>query len=120
MTARNDEEDVAQRLTLQSAGHVVAFVDYYLFGTVAIVTHTEVDPVHERKGYGSEMARQALAHFCEQNWHVVPVCGFFAEQIRRRPEYLDLLTPHCRRIFDLQTTPERHAGHKAGDRGSAS
>jgi predicted GNAT family acetyltransferase len=101
MTAQDGEQDAAQRLTLQSAGSTVAFVDYYLFGRVAIVTHTEVDPAHEGRGHGSEMARQALAHFRRQEWHVVPVCGFFAEQIRRRPEYLDLLTPHCRRIFGL-------------------
>lgn len=99
--ARNDERDAAQRLTLQSAGQAVAFVDYYLFSRVAIVTHTEVDPAHEGKGYGSAMARQALEHFRKQEWHVVPVCGFFAEQIRRQPEYLDLLTPGCRRIFGL-------------------
>lgn len=99
--AKEGEQDAAQRLTLQSAGSTVAFVDYYLFGRVAIVTHTEVDPAHEGKGHGSEMARQALAHFRRQQWHVVPVCGFFAEQIRRQPEYLDLLTPHARRIFGL-------------------
>jgi len=101
MWSEDGEQDAAQRLTLQSAGHAIAFVDYYVFGRVAIVTHTEVDPAHEGRGHGSEMARQALAHFRRQEWHVVPVCGFFAEQIRRRPEYLDLLTPHCRRIFSL-------------------
>lgn len=101
MTAEDGEQDAARRLTLQSAGSTVAFVEYYLFGRVAIVTHTEVDPAYERKGHGSEMARQALAHFRRQEWDVVPVCGFFAEQIRRRPEYLDLLTPHCRRIFGV-------------------
>lgn len=101
MTAKDGEQDRAKRLTLQSAGQAVAFVDYYLFGRVAIVTHTEVDPAHEGNGHGSVMAQQALDHFRKQKWHVVPVCGFFAEQIRRRPEYLDLLTPHCRRIFGL-------------------
>jgi predicted GNAT family acetyltransferase len=101
MVAEEGEQDAAQRLTLQSAGSSIAFVEYYLFGRVAIVTHTEVDPAHEGKGHGSEMARQALAHFRRQQWHVVPVCGFFAEQIRRRPQYLDLVTPQSRRIFGL-------------------
>lgn len=100
-TANDNERDAVQRLTLRSAGQAVAFVEYYLFGRVAIVTHTEVDPAHEGKGYGSAMARQALDHFRRQECHVVPVCGFFAEQIRRQPEYLDLLTPGCRRIFDV-------------------
>jgi predicted GNAT family acetyltransferase len=101
ITARDGEQDAAQRLTLQSGGQALAFIDYYLFGRVAIVTHTEVDPTHEGKGYGSAMARQALDYFRERQWRVVPVCGFFAEQIRRRPDYLDLLTPDCRRIFGL-------------------
>ena len=101
MTAEDRQDDAAQRLTLQAAGHAVAFVEYYQFGQVAIVTHTEVDPAHEGRGHGSAMARHALAHFRSQQWHVVPVCGFFAEQIRRQPAYLDLLTPHCRRIFGL-------------------
>lgn len=101
LAAGDRKNDAAQRLTLQSDGHAVAFVEYYLFGHVAIVTHTEVDPAHEGRGHGSDMAQQALAHFRGQQWQVVPVCGFFAEQIRRRPEYLDLLTPSCRRIFCL-------------------
>jgi uncharacterized protein len=101
MAAREVESDAAQRLVLRSAGRAVAFVEYYLFGRVAIVTHTEVDPAFEGRGHGSEMARQALAHFRGQGWRVVPVCGFFAEQIRRQPDYLDLLTPQCRRIFGL-------------------
>ena len=101
MAARNSDWDAAQRLTLESAGRAIAFVEYYRIGRVAIVTHTEVDPAFEGMGHGSEVARQALAHFRGQEWQVVPVCGFFAEQIRRQPDYRDLLTPQCRRIFDL-------------------
>lgn len=100
-TAQDGERNAARRLTLESAGQGRAFIEYYLFGQVAIVTHTEVDAAHEGKGYGAAMARQALEHFRGQKWHVVPVCGFFAGQIKRQPEYLDLLTPGCRRIFGL-------------------
>jgi uncharacterized protein len=101
MAVREGEQDAAQRLPLMSAGRVVAFVEYYRFGRVVIVTHTEVDPAFEGRGHGSEMARQALAHFRSRDWQVVPVCGFFAEQIRRQPAYLELITPECRRIFGL-------------------
>lgn len=94
-------DDLARRLTLELSGQAVAFVEFYLFGQVALVTHTEVDPACEGRGHGSAMARQALAHFRAQGWQVVPVCGFFAEQIRRQPEFADLVTPACRRIFDL-------------------
>ena len=94
-------EDNLQRLTLDVDGCTVAFIDYYLFGQVAIVTHTEVDAQHGGRGLGAEIARQALERFRREGRMVVPVCGFFAEQIRRRPQYLPLLTRHCRRIFDL-------------------
>lgn len=81
--------------------HKIGFVEYYLFAHVVIVTHTEVDPRHEGKGYGSELARQALDYFRSEKKRVVPVCGFFARQMRRHPGYASLLTPECRRIFNV-------------------
>ena len=95
------DDDQARRLTLSTGSRTLAFIEYYLFGHVAVVTHTEVDAQHEGRGLGAEMARRALERFRSENRQVVPVCGFFAEQIRRRPQYLDLLTPHCRRVFGL-------------------
>lgn len=89
----------AQRLTLTVEGNNVAFVEFYLFGTVAIVTHTEVEIACQGKGLGSLAASQALDHFRSQNWSVVPVCDFFLRHIRQHPEYTGLLTPDCRRIF---------------------
>ena len=91
----------AKRLTLNVDGCTVAFVEFYLFGAVAIVTHVEVELLHQGKGLGSIAARQALQHFRKENWKVVPVCAFFLQHIRRHPEYLDLLTPSCRRIFSV-------------------
>jgi uncharacterized protein len=90
-----------KRLTLTVDDHSIAFVEFYLYGKVAIVTHTEVEFLHQGKGMGSIVASQALRHFRSKNWKVVPVCGFFLQQFRRHPEYADLLTPHCRRIFGL-------------------
>lgn len=89
----------SRRLTLNVDGASVAFVEFYLFGKVAIVTHTEVEPAHQGKGLGSIVASRALQHFREENLNVVPVCGFFLQQIRRHPDHADLLTPCCRRIF---------------------
>jgi predicted GNAT family acetyltransferase len=91
--------DAEKRLTLNVDGCSVAFVEFYLFGGVAIVTHTEVELLHQGKGLGSIAASQALQHFRSENWKVVPVCGFFLQHVRRCPEYSDLLTPSCRRIF---------------------
>ena len=93
--------DAVQRLTLAIDGCSVAFVEFYLFGKVAIVTHTEVDKLQQGKGLGSVVASQALEHFRSESWNVVPVCGFFLQQIRRQPDYASLLTPYCRRIFGV-------------------
>lgn len=77
------------------------FIEYYAFGKVAIVTHTEVDPGLKGGGHGSRLAAQALAFFREQDCQVVPVCAFFAHFIRKNPEYVNIATPESRRIFDL-------------------
>ena len=94
---RNDE--AAYRLTLVIDGRPAAFIEYYLFGRVAIVTHTEVNTGHEGQGMGTKIACRTLDRFDAKGYQVVPVCGFLAEQIRRHPQYLHLLTPYCRRIF---------------------
>ena len=103
MTANLAEIDVGarKRLALTVEDRNIAFVEFYLFGTVAIVTHTEVEFLHQGKGLGSVVASQALQHFRREGWNVVPVCGFFLQALRRRPEYSDLLTPYCRRIFSV-------------------
>jgi predicted GNAT family acetyltransferase len=93
------DADAAKRLTLNVDGCSIAFVEFYLFGAVAIVTYTEVELLHQGKGLGSVAASEALQHFRSKNWKVVPICGFFLHHLRRHPEYFDLLTPACRRIF---------------------
>jgi predicted GNAT family acetyltransferase len=93
------DADAPKRLTLTVDKASVAFVEFYLFGEVAIVTHTEVDVGHRGKGLGSIVASQALQRFRSEHCKVVPVCGFFLQHIRQHPEYAELLTPCCRRIF---------------------
>lgn len=92
-------DEPAQRSTLVIDSRLVAYVEYYVFGHVAIITHTEVDDHHEGQGLGTEIARQTLDRFERAGYQVVPVCGFFAEQIRRHAQYWHLLTPYCRRIY---------------------
>lgn len=91
----------AHCLTLAIDGRQVAFIEYYVFGKVAIVTHTEVNADHEGQGVGRRIACSALDRFDHAGYGVVPVCGFFAEQIRRHPQYLHLLSPCCCRIFAI-------------------
>jgi predicted GNAT family acetyltransferase len=95
------QDSSAMRFELLMDGHSRGFVEYYVLDHVVIVTHTEVDPRCVGKGYGSKVARQALDYFRGENKQVVPICGFFAHQIRRYPEYTDLVTVECRRIFNL-------------------
>lgn len=95
MTIALQAEVSATRFELKAAG----FVEYFLFGEIAIVTHTEVHPGQEGMGIGSALVRDALDYFRSQKKCVVPVCGFFAHQMRCNPRYADLLTPECRRIF---------------------
>jgi len=91
--------DAARRLRLMMDGCSIAFVEFYLFREVAIVTHTEVELLHQGRGLGSVAVSRALEHFRREGWKVVPVCGFFLQHIRRHPEYSDLLAAGCRRIF---------------------
>jgi predicted GNAT family acetyltransferase len=88
-------------LTLSIDGRRAAFIDYYVFGEVAIVTHTEVSGGNEGQGLGTKIACRMLDRFDRTGYRVVPVCGFIAEQIRRHPQYAHLLTPCCRRIFAI-------------------
>jgi predicted GNAT family acetyltransferase len=93
--------DTTRLYELMVDGRRIGFIEYSLYGCVAIVTHTEIDPRCEGRGYGSELARQASAFFRSEGWQVVPVCGFFARYLRAHPEDAQLLTPASRRIFAM-------------------
>ena len=100
-TVRLADAHPERRYELVNEGRLIGFIEYYLFGAVAIVTHTEVDPAIEGSGHGSELARRALDYLHGQDKQVVPVCGFFASFIRKNPEYIGHVTPESRRIFKL-------------------
>jgi predicted GNAT family acetyltransferase len=93
--------DAPRRFELMREDACVGFIEYSVYGRVAIVTHTEIARRHEGQGLGSQLARQALQFFGEQGWQVVPVCAFFARYLRTHPEYSGAVTPASRRIFDL-------------------
>ena len=69
------DADAVQRVTLTVDACEVAFVEFYSFGKVAIVTHTEVDLPHQGKGLGAVVATQALQRFQSESRDVVPVCA---------------------------------------------
>lgn len=96
-----NEQSEMRRYELTVDGCVSGFIEYYPFDHVVIVTHTEVNAQIEGSGHGSELARQALEFFRNEKKQVVPVCGFFAHYIRKHPDYVGLVTPESRRIFNI-------------------
>jgi predicted GNAT family acetyltransferase len=80
-----------QRYEVHSGQSLIGVVAYQLQGEVVVFTHTTVNPEQEGKGYGSELARQALDDARRQRQKVVPVCAFIARYIEQHPEYHDLL-----------------------------
>lgn len=104
MTDKNvgvHEDDQCKRFYSQQQGAIVGFVQYYPFERVVIVTHTEVRAELEGKGHGSELARQAIAQFQREGRQIVPICGFFAQFLRKHADYWETVTPESRRIFDI-------------------
>jgi predicted GNAT family acetyltransferase len=80
-----------QRYELIDGDDVVGIAEYELDGDRVILTHTEVLPQHEGKGYGSALAKQVLGEVGGQGLKVVPSCEFMAAYIDRHPEYRELL-----------------------------
>jgi len=80
-----------RRFELRVDGERAGFAEYVLKGDRILFVHTEIDPRHEGKGYGSILARGALDAARERGQPVVPLCPFIAEWIERHPEYDDLV-----------------------------
>lgn len=94
-------ESEMQRFEWRPDGKLHGFVDYYRFGDIAIVTHTETSPSLTGTGHGSRLAAIALTWMAQQGLHVVPVCGFMAHFLRTHPAHHGVLTPAARAIFSI-------------------
>jgi predicted GNAT family acetyltransferase/glutaredoxin len=57
------------------------------------LTHTEVTPSCEGRGFGGRLAAAALEDARREGLVVVPLCPFIAAYIKRHPEYRDLVAP---------------------------
>jgi predicted GNAT family acetyltransferase len=90
-----------KRFCLKEGETLTGFIEYYAFGHIAIVTHTEIRQEIEGKGQGSELARRAVAYFRGDGKKIVPICGFFAHFLRKHPEHADIVTPQSRVIFKI-------------------
>lgn len=96
-------EGEMQRFEWWPDGTLAGFVDYYRFGEIVIITHTETSPTLAGGGHGSRLADAALRWMSEQNWRVVPVCGFMAHFVRTHPQHHDVVSPAARAIFGIDT-----------------
>lgn len=73
-------------------GELVGFAEYHLDGSRLTLTHTEVDPEHERRGIGSRLAKDALTDVGARGLELIPRCPFIAAYVRQHPDlYLDLV-----------------------------
>ncbi|EPD93279.1 hypothetical protein HMPREF1486_03795 [Streptomyces sp. HPH0547] len=72
-------------------GALAGVAQYLRAPGVVAVTHTEVEPAYEGRGVGSALSRHILESVQEAGEKVAPVCPFFADYIRRHPDYRPLV-----------------------------
>jgi uncharacterized protein len=81
----------AQRYELTLEGQPIGFVTYRMAPGVIALLHAEVDPAHERQGWGSRLVAGTLDDARQRGLKVRPVCPFVVACIERHPQYRDLL-----------------------------
>jgi predicted GNAT family acetyltransferase/glutaredoxin len=90
----------ANRYDLMLAGRRVGLLAYHRHKNRIALTHTEVTPACEGRGFGSRLAAAALDDARAQGLAVVPLCPFITWYIDRHPQYRDLVAPEHRRHRD--------------------
>jgi uncharacterized protein len=63
--------------------------------------HTEVDPAHGGRGYGSLLIRAALDEVRSRGAELVPSCPFVRAYLQKHPDDVDLVPPGRRAGFGL-------------------
>lgn len=79
------------RYELHAGDELVGFLDYVLREPTIVLVHTEVDPAHGGKGYGSLLARGALDDARSRGLRVRLSCPYVAAWIDKHPDYADLV-----------------------------
>jgi uncharacterized protein len=87
----------ASRYELRCDGRLVGLAAYHRRDGRLAVTHTEVDPSCEGRGFGSRLVQGVLDDAREQGLEVVPLCPFVSYYVTKHPEYADLVAPAYRR-----------------------
>jgi predicted GNAT family acetyltransferase len=81
----------AERYELTAEGQPIGFVTYRMEAGVIALLHAEVNPSHERQGWGSRLVAGTLDDARERGLKVRPVCPFVVAYIARHPDDRDLL-----------------------------
>lgn len=69
----------------------LAFANYRLTPSTAIITHTETPRSLRGRGIASELVQGALQLIRADGLKVVAGCGFVADYLHKHPEFADLV-----------------------------
>jgi predicted GNAT family acetyltransferase len=78
------KSEALSRYELVANGEVAGFADFKVAGEEVHLVHTEIDPRHAGKGYGSMLAAAVLEDIRAQGQRAVAECDFMAAYIRKR------------------------------------
>jgi predicted GNAT family acetyltransferase len=91
------DNEERSRYELRVDDSVVGCIPYAAIGESIVLIHTDIEPGHEGRGFGSRLVSGALDDIRARGLTVVPVCPFVRSYLRRHPEYQDLVAhgPHA-------------------------
>jgi|SRR5579862_963302 len=87
----------ASRYELLLGDRRIGLLAYHRGSGRIALTHTEVDPSCQGRGFGGLLAGTALSDARRQGVSVLPICPFIEAYIRSHPEYRELVAPQHRR-----------------------
>jgi predicted GNAT family acetyltransferase len=93
------DDAAAHRFELRLGGEVAAWLEYNVLKDALLLSHTEVKPAFEGKGFASRLIAFTLDDVRRRGVHAIPVCPFVAGYLKKHPEYLDLVSEDSRRAF---------------------
>ena len=80
-----------QRFEIEIDGQL-SVLEYTFKNHRLFLTHTEVPPVLEGEGLGTELAHAALEYARQNELAVVAICPFVQEYVSSHPEYQSFVT----------------------------
>ncbi len=80
----------ANRFEARDGDTLAGFAAYLRTPELVAFVHTEVDPVFEGRGVGSQLARAGVESVEAEGLRVLAVCPFIAGWLVRHPQYVHL------------------------------